>query len=100
MWPGAVSPSVGAVAKARARAPRPVKAATIATAQAANVAATKAIAQGAVAIASITVVQGRAQGHDTVQGHSSVGPVESGSIARIAWEVASTAEETSHGSRS
>lgn len=98
MWPGTVSPSVGAVAKARARAPRPVKAATIATAQAANVAATKA--QGAVAIASITVVQGRAQGHDTVQGHSSVGPVESGSIARIAWEVASTAEETSHGSRS
>ena len=83
MWPGTVSPSVGAVAKARARAPRPVKAATIATAQAANVAATKA--QGAVAIASITVVQGRAQGHDTVQGHSSVGPVESGSIARLAW---------------
>lgn len=66
MWPGTVSPSVGAVAKARARAPRPVKAATIATAQAANVAATKA--QGAVAIASITVVQGEPRGMTQFRG--------------------------------
>lgn len=92
-------PSVGAVAKARARAPWPIKAAPIATAQVAKVAATKTVAQGAVAIASITIIQGRAKGHDAVQGGGSEGPVEIGPIGRIAWEVASTAEETSHGGR-
>lgn len=98
--PGATGLSVSAVAEARVRAPWPAKAATIATAPVVHVATTKAVAQGAVAIASITIVQGRSQGHDTVQGGSSEGPVEVGSIARIAREVASTAEETSHGGRS
>lgn len=91
-------PSVGAVAKARARAPWPIKAAPIATAQVAKVASTETVAQGAVAIASIT--KGRAKGHNAVQGGGSEGPVEIGSIGRIAWEVASAAKETSHRGRS
>lgn len=100
LWsPAAVASSVSAVAKARARAPRPAAAAAVATAQVADVATPEAVAQGAVAIASITIVQGRAQGHDAVQGGGSEGPVEVGSIARITWEVASAAEETSHGGR-
>lgn len=93
-------PSVGAVAKARAGAPWPITAAPIATAQVAKVATTKTVAQGAVAIASITIIQGRAKGHNAVQGGGSEGPVEIGSIGRIAWEVASAAEETSHRGRS
>ena len=97
---GAIGPSVRAVAEARVRAPWPAAAATVATAPVVHVATAKAIAQGAVAIAPVTIVQGRAQGHDAVQGGGSEGPVEVGSIARIAWEVASTAEETSHGGRS
>jgi len=72
----------------------------IATAQVAKVATTKTVAQGAVAIASITIIQGRAKGHNAVQGGGSEGPVEIGSIGRIAWEVASAAEETSHRGRS
>lgn len=98
--PGAMGPSVSTVAEARVRAPWPAEAAAIATAPVVHVATAKAVAQGAVAIASITIVQGRAQGNDAVQGGGSEGPVEVGSIARIAGEVASAAEETSHGGRS
>ena len=94
--PGATGPSVGAIAEARVGAPWPAPAAAV-TAPVVQVAPTKAEAQGAVAIASVTIVQGRAQGHDAVQGSGSEGPVEVGSIARIAREVASAAEETSHG---
>lgn len=97
---GAIDPSVGAVAKARARAPWPIEATTIASAQVVDVATTKAVAQGAVAIASTAIVQGRAQRHNTVQGGGSEGPVEVGPIARVPWEVASTAEVTSHGGSS
>lgn len=96
---GATGPSVRAVAEARVRAPWPATAASVATAPVVHVATAKAVAQGAVAVASIAIVQGRAQGHDAVQGGGSEGPVEVGSIAGIAWEVASTAEETSHGGR-
>lgn len=92
--PGVIDPSVSAVAEARAGAPRPQKAAAIAAPQPIDV------AQGAIATATVTIVQGRAQGHDAVQGGVSEGPVEVGSIARIPWEVVSTAEVTSHGGRS
>lgn len=92
--------SVGAVAKARARAPGSAKAATIATAQVANVATSKAIAQGVVTIAATAIVEGRTQGHDTVEGGGSEVSVEVGSIARVTGEVAPTAKVTSHGGRS
>lgn len=98
--PGAAGPSVSAVAEARVRAPWPAKAAAVATAPVVQVATAEAVAQGTVAIAAVTIVQGRAQGHDAVQGGGSEGPVEVGSVARVAGEVASAAEETSHGGRS
>jgi hypothetical protein len=94
----ATGPSVGAVAEAGARAPWPVEATTVATAQVVQVVAIKAVVPGAVGSAT-AIVQGRAQGHNAVEGGGPEGPVEVGSIARIAWEVASTAEITSHGGK-
>lgn len=95
----AIDPSIGAVAEARARAPWPVEAATIATAWILVVTHTT-IAEVAGAIdGSTAMVQGRTQRHNTVQGSGSVGSMEVGSMARIPWEVASTAEIASHGGR-
>lgn len=87
-----VSPSVGTVAEAGVMAPWPDKAAAIAHVVG-EVVPTGAVGHGAVA----AMLQGRAQRHHAVQGSGSVGSVEVGSVARIAWEVASTTEVTSHG---